>query len=92
MKGAGGETTTRGFSANLPESDSLLQRTTSEQLDRVLGKERYQLADDQSQIVRVQGRQRTGREFFPFLVVALSIILVLEHLLANRFYPSTETN
>jgi hypothetical protein len=90
LKGERGETRTRGFSSNLPESDSLLQRTTTEQLDQVLGEDRYQLAEDQDQIVRVQGRQRAGREFFPFLVAALSIILVLEHLLANRFYPATE--
>ena len=92
LKGERGAATTRGFSTNLPEADSLLDRIAPEQLDQVLGEKRYQLADDRDQIERVQGRQRAGREFFPFLVATLAIALVLEHLLANRFYPATDTS
>jgi hypothetical protein len=81
----------RGFSVNLPASASRLERTTTQQLDAVLGADRYQLARDQEQLVRVQGRQREGREFFPFLVTLTAALLVLEQLLANRFYRETDT-
>jgi hypothetical protein len=82
---------TRGFSVNLPASASRLERTTTQQLDAVLGADRYQLAVDQEQLVREQGRQREGREFFPFLVALVAATLVLEQLLANRFYRDTDT-
>ncbi len=67
LKGERDGPVTRGFSVNLPASASRLERTTTQQLDTLLGADRYQLARDQEQLVRVQGRQREGREFFPFL-------------------------
>ncbi|MHB8969186.1 MAG: BatA domain-containing protein [Pirellulaceae bacterium] len=81
----------RGFSVNLPASASRLERTSPEQLDKLFGADRYQLARDQQQLVRVQGRQREGREFFPFLVTLVVAALILEQLLANRFYRDTNT-
>jgi hypothetical protein len=60
-------------------------------LDAVLGADRYQLAREQEQLVRVQGHQREGREFFPFLLILVAAILVLEQLLANRFYRDTDS-
>ncbi len=80
----------RGFAVRLPARASRLDRTTTQQLDQALGAERYQLARDQEQLVRIQGRQREGREFFPFLLTLVVTLLVLEQLLANRFYRSSE--
>jgi hypothetical protein len=82
----------RGFSVNLPERATLLQRITRQQLDELLGADRYQLARDRVQIEREQGNQRSGREFFPLLLVVLTITLMLEHLLANRFYRDRDTS
>ncbi len=82
----------RGFSVNLPLHASLLERTTKEQLDKLFGKDRYQLARDREQIEREQGRQRAGREFFPFLTAVLAVTLILEQLLANKFYRDTDTS
>jgi len=36
------------------------------------------------------GEARMGREFYPFLLPLLALILGLEHLLANRFYRRGE--
>ena len=91
LKGEREGPVTRGFSVNLPASASRLERTTTQQLDALLGADRYQLAGDQEQLVREQGRQREGREFFPFLVALVAATLVLEQLLANRFYRDTDT-
>ena len=89
LKGERGGPMIRGFAVNLPASASRLERTTPAQLDTLLGADRYQLARDQQQLVRVQGRQREGREFFPFLVTLVVATLILEQLLANRFYRDT---
>jgi hypothetical protein len=91
LKGERDGPVARGFSVNLPASASRLERTTRAQLDTLLGAQRYQLAVDQEQLVREQGHQREGREFFPFLVALVAATLVLEQLLANRFYRDTET-
>ena len=54
----------------------------------MLGAERYQFARRRDEIERVQGAQRVGREFYPFLIALLALVVGLEHLLANRFYPA----
>ncbi len=76
----------RGFSVNIPDTTSRLQRISIDQLDAILGPDRYQLARDRDQIFRQQGQQREGREFYSMLIVTLVLILVFEQLLANRFY------
>lgn len=80
--------TLRGFSVNLPAEASDLKRIDREQLDRVLGADRYQIAREREEIIREQGEQRLGREFFPLLLLLLATVLGLEALLANRFYKA----
>jgi len=91
LKGERDGPVVRGFSTNLPADASDLDRIDAPRLDELLGKDRYQLASDRAAIVRVQGRQRAGREFYPLLVLALALILVMESLLANRFYRVPES-
>ncbi|MGM0486708.1 MAG: BatA domain-containing protein [Planctomycetota bacterium] len=90
LKGDGESQGTRGFSVNLPARATRLERTTEEHLDEHLGRNRYQLAHDREQIEREQGHQRTGREFYSLLIAVLAVVVILEHLLANRFYRDTE--
>lgn len=92
LKGEQDGPVARGFAVNLPARASQLQRTTVEHLDRLLGEDRYQLARDREQIEREQGQQRAGREFFSLLAAVLAVILILEQLLANRFYRDTDTS
>lgn len=77
-----------GFSVNLPPGTTKLDRITPEQLDDVLGPDRYQVVRNQTEIVREVDQARTGSEFYPFLMVALAIVLGLEHLISNRFYSA----
>jgi hypothetical protein len=81
-----------GFSVNLPARASLLDRTSPERLDELIGEDRYQLARNRDEIQREQGQQRAGREFFPLLMTILAVALILEQLLANRFYRDTDTS
>ena len=77
-----------GFSVNLAEGATRLDRVSDEQLDSVLGEKRYRIAIQQSDIVREVDESRAGREFYPFLMVALAIVMGLEHLISNRFYSA----
>jgi hypothetical protein len=90
LKGFRGESIVRGFAVNLPESASDLRRIEREDLDDVLGVGRYQFARDQDEIVVGVGEARLGREFYPFLVPLVAMLLAMEHLLANRFYRKSE--
>jgi hypothetical protein len=90
LKGDREEPVARGFSVNLPARASRLERVTKEHLDELFGKDRFQLARDHEEIERVQGQQRTGREFYPLLMAVLAVTLILEQLLANRFYRDTD--
>ena len=76
----------RGFSSNLPAAATNLSRIGTDDLDEILGPERYQLATDKSQITRQQGTTRRGQELYPFIVVMMMLILGLEYLMSNRFY------
>lgn len=78
-----------GFSVNLPLEASDLTRADRARLDAVIGKDRYELARETSDIVREQGEARVGREFFPLLALLLVGVLGVEALLANRFYRPT---
>ena len=86
LKGARGGVVHRGFSCNLPAALTKLNRLEPEAFDALLGEGRYQLARDYDQLQRVQNRQRVGREFFSVLMALLAGVMVVEFLMANRFY------
>lgn len=80
--------TNAGFSVNLPETATMLTRVGQQQLEQLLGKDQFRVAREREEINRTIGEARAGREFFPWLMVFLVVVLGLEHLLANRFYAS----
>lgn len=81
----------RGFSVNLSPAATDLTRIKREDLDTRLGKDRYQFARSQAEIV-LGGEDRAGREFYPLLALGLAFILGLEHLLSNHFYKDPRTD
>ena len=86
MKGDRGGPVARGFAVNLAARVTDLQRLPRERLDELFGENRYKLARSRKDIQREVGESRVGREFYPYLLVLLALVLSLEHLLANRFY------
>jgi hypothetical protein len=86
LKGEHNGPVIRGFSINGHPHESQLARVTPEQLDQLLGAERYQLARGRSEIEFGVRQKRLGQEFFPLLMLLVAIVLALEHVLANRFY------
>jgi len=86
LKGFRGGPITRGFSVNLSPHESELDRLSFEQLDGVLGEGRYQFARNRDEIVLEVDHARVGREFYPYLMALLVLVVGLEHLFSNRFY------
>lgn len=80
----------RGFSVNLPRAASDLERLSRDELNGMLGPDRYHFARSKDEIVLGVGEARMGREFYPFLILVVGLVLALEHVLANRFYRSTD--
>ena len=76
----------RGFSTNVPEAMTHLERIARQDLDALFGEERYRLARNQEEITRDVQRGRVGVELYPFLILLVALVLGLEHVLANRFY------
>jgi len=87
----GGPAFLKGFSVNLPAAASDLTRIDRKWLNRFLGDDAYRLARRREEIRRDVGEARRGREFFPFLAMALAGIMAAEYVLANRFYRKPET-
>jgi hypothetical protein len=90
LKGYRGGPVVRGFAVNLPAAETRLGRIDETDLDALLGSQSYQLARSREDIVREVGETRVGREFYPYLMVILVLVLGLEQLLANRFYRRNE--
>ncbi|RLS58077.1 MAG: hypothetical protein DWH91_03065 [Planctomycetota bacterium] len=78
-----------GFSANLPPAESDLTRSTPEQLNEMLGADRYQLARSIDELKANIRSSDLGQEVFPILLVVLMVVFGGEHLVANRFYEET---
>ncbi len=76
-----------GFSVNLSPSLTRLERIAAQDIDRLLGPGRVRIAKNEEQVVREMDEVRIGREFYPFLLPVLAVILGLEYVVSNRFYP-----
>ena len=81
----------RGFSVNLSPSETDLGRIETDQLDSILGEGKYQLAREQDEIERKQGKLREGQSFYPMLIFLMLVILAVEYLMSNRFYGLKST-
>ena len=86
LKGQQGGLVLRGFSVNIPTLETDLQRLEDDALAGWLGPDRFHLAR-KKEAIEVDIRQaREGRELYPLLILALVLVLAIEHFLANRFY------
>lgn len=91
LKGLRDKPIIRGFAVNLPPEASDLRRVTPGAIEELLGKNRFRYARSRDEIVLEVGEARVGREFYPYLLLVLVVILGLEHTLANRFYRKMES-
>jgi hypothetical protein len=85
-----GPVVTRGFCVNLSPQATDLTPAAPGRLDELLGPDRYQLARNREEINREIGEARIGREFYPYLLTMLAVVMALEYLLSNLFYRKRE--
>ncbi len=78
----------RGFSVNVPAAMSRLERISSEDLARRLGKDRYRVASSRQQLEDRVSTGRVGLKLFPYIMMFVALALGLEHVLSNRFYKN----
>ena len=86
LKGQRGGLVLRGFSVNIPAQETDLQRLEDDALAGWLGPDRFHLARKKEEIEVGIRQAREGRELYPLLILALVLVLAIEHFLANRFY------
>lgn len=78
-----------GFSINLLPGQTDLSRIDPEQLDRWLGAENYDLVRDREALREAEGRGEPTRPLYSWILMIMAAALVLEQILANRFYASS---
>jgi len=76
----------RGFSVNVPEQYSDLQRLTPAALQRRLNGIDFQVARSRHEIEFGVRQRRVGQEFYSLLLILFATVFFLEHLMSNRFY------
>ena len=84
-----------GFSVNVNPAESNFRPISNQELDQILGAERYSMTRDMEGLKRTIRTGRLGVEIFPILVSLLLVVFCLEHFTANYFYeidqPSEES-
>ncbi len=80
----------KGFSVDLPASESDLRRLTNNELDARFGAERYSLARDGQRLAAVVRDTTLGAELMPYVLMVLVAVFCGEHLVANRFYDAEQ--
>jgi hypothetical protein len=78
-----------GFSVNLLPDQTDLTRIDSEQFAQWLGPDSYDLVRDRQEIRQSEGRGEPTRPLYSWLLVIVAAALLLEQILANRFYASS---
>ncbi len=77
----------RGFSVNVTADQTQLDRASEDRLAAIFGEYPFHVARNENEIERDFTAGRVGRELFPILIAVVALVLGLEHVVANRFYP-----
>lgn len=86
LRGTMGGPVSRGFSVNIPASDTKLTPVTADQLDAILGSGAYRIARDRQEVDSSVGQARFGRELYPLMMLFVAGLFLAEQVMSNRFY------
>lgn len=75
-----------GFSVNVADGVSSLERRDFAEISSAIGKDRVRLARSEKEIEVRVGIGRVGRELFPWLITIVALVLGAEQILSNKFY------
>jgi len=74
------------FSVNMQDKESDLTRIAPEDLDQILGQDRYGIVSSSEELAGVVRIGRLGVELYPVLIGLLVLLFCAEHTMANYFY------
>ncbi|MEI8383917.1 MAG: VWA domain-containing protein [Planctomycetota bacterium] len=80
----------KGFSLNLPASESDLKRLETADLDGILGEGRYSVSRDPAILERNVAAGRLGQEMYGMVVAFLVAVFAMEQFTATWFYRTDE--
>lgn len=83
IRGAGVQT---GFSVNLRPGETELTRLDPSRLDDWLGVDRYDLFSDRQSLGRAEGNDQPTQSLYGWWLLLLCGAMVIEQIIANRFY------
>jgi len=75
-----------GFCVNYPASEYDLTERTAEQIESYLAPFPLKTAADTAAVATDRFSRHFGREFYPFIILLLGLVLAAETILSNRFY------
>jgi len=78
-----------GFSANIPDGATVLQKVDATMLDRHFGKDNYQVVRTPQEIEMGIARRRIGQEMYAAIMFLLACLFATEYIFANRIYKSS---
>ncbi len=73
-----------------PRRRAISPASTPEELDRVLGKDRYSVSRSIEGLTRNVAFGRVGQEVFSLILGIVVAVFCAEHFVANRFYESEQ--
>lgn len=76
----------RGFSVNVPATESNLTPVTDDKLKEILGKDRVAIARDPDKLEAAVDEGRVGKELFSWIMFLAVTVVCVEGYFANRFY------
>ena len=88
VSGGGSKPLQLGFSINVPEALSRLDRVDPDELAGAFPDDRVELADNLDDVKRYVDIGRSGRELFSWAITFVALVWSSEYLLSNRFYGS----
>jgi hypothetical protein len=88
--GAASQTQLAAFSVNAIAGESDLRRMTPNDLDDLLGANRYSVARDLHQLNRSVNTGRLGQEVFGLIMAVLLVVFAWEQATATWFYQTDE--
>jgi hypothetical protein len=80
-----------GFSVNLADAQTSLDRIQRADLDEIIGKHPYRLAHSREQIDRDISTGTSSAELYPTAIIIVALLLLAEHIVASRFYTEVKT-
>ena len=86
LRGLRGDPVARGFSVNVPASDTTLERIDASELSDLLGPDTFRVARERKELETSIGQARYGSELYSLVMLLVAAMFLAEQAMSNRFY------